>query len=126
MKQALAGYVVAPCVALSATACSFPLGPRPPVASVVALPTEDAPSRPPCAANHVKVAVGRVPSGSYDVLGVVAVRAYRGDDPLALLRAAGAQLGADVVTDVRMAPTRDATALSGVAWGVRRVEPSPD
>jgi hypothetical protein len=109
--------VVFACLAVGAAGCSHPLIPQTPP-SVRTLRTSDAPARQPTARDHVVVVAGRSPEGCYDVLGLVAVTAYRGDDALGLLRSGGARLGADVVSEIRLDATSSSSSISGVALGI--------
>jgi len=95
---------------LALTACS------PLAAQTIAIRTADTPeARPPTTADHVELVLGMAPTRPYTVLGVVAVESHFKDDPLALLRAGGARLGADAVMRVRLERVPGGVSTRGVA-----------
>jgi hypothetical protein len=94
--------------------CTLPITQEAPPRTL-AVRTADAPRYAPTRPEAVAIVVGRAQAGSCETLGVVAIRAFHGDDPLALLRTTAASLGADVVSDVAMQPTTNSISLAGVA-----------
>ncbi len=118
-------------LACAAPGCAKPLVGREP-AVVVSVRTADTAMRPKSDPDTVQVHVAGRAAGGFDVLGVVAVTAYRGDDPLYLLRLAAANLGATDVDEVRVEATPSATSFSAVALARRdtsdaaRAEPAGD
>jgi hypothetical protein len=96
--------------ALSLTACSRL------AAQTIVVRTADTPAaRPPTTPDHVELVLGMNPTRPYTVLGVVAVDSHFKDDPLALLRAGGARLGADAVMRVRLERIAGGVSTRGIA-----------
>jgi hypothetical protein len=71
--------------------------------------------RAPTATARVELVIGAPPSHPYVVLGLVAVESHFHDDPLALLRAGAARLGADAVMRVRLERVPGGVGTRGVA-----------
>ena len=105
MRRAL--LVVA---ALALSACG-----RLPAETIVVRTAETPGARAPSAADHVQLVLGAKPSRPYAVLGLVAVDSHWHDDPLALLRAGAARLGADAVIRVRLERIAGGVSTRGVA-----------
>ena len=85
-------------------------------AQTVFVRTADTPgSRAPTEPEHIELVIGTSPSRAYAILGVVAVESHWRDDPLALLRAGAARLGADAVMRVRLERVQGGVATRGIA-----------
>jgi hypothetical protein len=94
--------------------CTLPITQEAPP-RMLAVRTADAPRYAPTRPEAVDLVVGRAQAKGCEALGVVAIRAFHGDDPLALLRATAASLGAYVVADVAMQTTTNSISLAGIA-----------
>ncbi len=88
---------------------------RLPAQTVVVRTAETPAPHAPTAASQVELVIGAPPSRAYVVLGLVAVESHWQEDPLALLRAGAARLGADAVMRIRLERIPGGVGTRGVA-----------